>query len=223
MILIPHIANANGNLEKYIGKIRSAVLKAEKIVVPKLNISRQIDISFASIHKFLIPEDRIGGRTYTAGYIQIDLDVFDDNLSKDVIFEMLSHELAHAARWERNDEWTNVLFDEIINEGLATAFEEEIIQSLKTEYAQFFLKSVSFRTDVENEKIFIALRDKLDDKNYNYSDIFFDGKNDLPRWAGYSLGLYLVKKYLKITDKSVVDAIADKYSDFRVVLGQDNA
>jgi len=218
MILIPHIANANGNLEKFSERIQNAVKRAESIVVPRLEISRQVDISFAAIPQFLIPEDHIGGRTYTSEYIQISVDPSSEDIHEDTFFEMIVHELAHAARWAKNDEWMNTLFDGIINEGLATAFEEEMVQDSKIQQPQFFLKTVSLRTDADNEKILASLWEELGDKSYDYGAIFFDGKDNLPRWAGYSLGLYLVKKYLKLNEKPLKDALTDRYSDFRVAL-----
>ena len=218
MFLIPHIATANGNLERYATKIRSAVGRAEEIIVPKLNIARQIDISFAAMYQFLIPEDHIGGRTYTSEYIQVAVDPAADDISEDIFFEVISHELAHAARWGKNDERMLTLFDGLINEGLAVAFEEEIIMNNQIATPQFFLQSVAGRSDAENEKILAVLSNELDNERYDYDAIFFDGREDLPRWSGYSLGLHLVKKYLSVTNKTITDALADKYSDFRVVL-----
>ena len=48
--------------------------------------------------------------------------------------------------------------------------------------------------------------------------VFFTGDDELPRWSGYSLGFYLVKKYLEKTGKKIEDVFADKYDEFRVVL-----
>jgi hypothetical protein len=45
--------------------------------------------------------------------------------------------------------------------------------------------------------------------------VFFNGNDELPRWAGYSLGYYLVKKYLTKTGKKIEDAFADKYADLK--------
>ena len=39
--------------------------------------------------------------------------------------------------------------------------------------------------------------------------------DELPRWAGYSLGYYLVKRYLERTGKKIKEAFFDKYADFR--------
>jgi hypothetical protein len=216
-ILIPHLSNANANLSKHTTKIQNATKRAEKITVPTLNITKQIDISFASIGKFLIPEDHIGGRTYNSHFIQIDIDNSAPNISENTIFEMLSHELAHAARWQKNTEYTNTLFDGIINEGLATVFEAEITKNTPSKRL-FFLKTIIKRTEKENAHIISLLSTQLNNKYYNYEELFFSGnkKTGIPRWAAYSAGYDLVKKYLNTHNKTISAAIADKYSDFQI-------
>jgi len=41
---------------------------------------------------------------------------------------MVAHELCHAARWGKNDEWINSLFDGMISEGIATYLEAEFVK-----------------------------------------------------------------------------------------------
>ena len=129
---------------------------------------------------------------------------------------MLIHELCHAARWGKNDEWINTLFDNIINEGIATYFEAEFAKDRNEK--QFFIKTILERSDEENKRILDKLRNQLDSNRYDYDMIFFNGDNELARWSGYSIGFYLVKKYLEITGKKIEDAFADKYIDFRIAL-----
>ena len=81
-----------------------------------------------------------------------------------------------------------------------------------------FIKTILERSDEENEKILEKLRSQLDSNYYDYDTIFFNGSNELPRWSGYSLGYYLVRKYLKKTGKKIEDAFADKYADFNAVV-----
>lgn len=108
------------------------------------------------------------------------------------------------------------MFDGLIFEGIATYFEAEFVKDRKEK--QLFVKTVLERSDEENEKILEKLRDQLDSNYYDYDTIFFNGNDKLPRWAGYSLGYYLVKKYLDKTGKTIEDAFADKYTDFRLAL-----
>ena len=74
------------------------------------------------------------------------------------------------------------------------------------------------RPDEENEKILEKLRDQLDSSYCDYDMIFFNGNDELPRLSGYSLGYYLVKKYLEKTGKKIEEVFADRYVDFRTAL-----
>lgn len=137
----------------------------------------------------------------------------EEKLTKSKMTEMLVHELCHAARWGKNNEWMNTLFDGLINEGIATYFESEFAKNLEDKTV--FIKTILGRSDEENKKIFEKLRDQLESSSYDYETIFFNGNDELPRWAGYSLGYYLVKRYLEKTGKKIEEAFFDKYADFR--------
>ena len=162
----------------------------------------------------IIPEDGVGGRTRTSDFIEFAID--EKRTTENSIAEMIVHELCHVARWGKNGEWMNTLFDGIINEGIATFFEAEYVgdQEKKT----VFIGTILERSDSGNEAILDVLRGQLDSKTYDYNAIFFDGNDKLPRWSGYSLGYYLVKKYLEKTNKKIEDAFDDKYAEFRIVL-----
>jgi uncharacterized protein YjaZ len=105
----------------------------------------------------------------------------------------------------------------MIFEGLATTFEEEAIRDNDIKTSNHFLSEMKKRNDTENGRILDILRPQLPNKDYNYHQIFFDGckKLDIPRWSGYSVGYYLVKKYLKQNNKKASDIFADKYDDFK--------
>jgi hypothetical protein len=95
-------------------------------------------------------------------------------------------------------------------------FEAEFVKD-KSEKT-LFIKTILGRTDEENERILEELREQLNSNYYDYDTIFFNGNDKLPRWSGYSLGYYLVKKYLEKTGKKIEKAFADKYIDFRTTL-----
>lgn len=208
------LTEANGNLLDKKEMIKTAVKTAEKYVFPKLKIDWDIDILVTNRIPMIIPENGAGGFTFSADFIRIIID--DEKATENLISENVVHELCHAARWGKNDEWIKSLFDGLIFEGLACVLEDEFASnnSEKT----LFIKTILERSDEENEKILAVVRDKLDSNEYNYDEIFFNGNNKLPRWAGYSLGYYLVKKYLEKTNKRIEDAFADKYADFKIVL-----
>ena len=209
------LTEANGNLSGEKDMIFEAVKEAEKYAFPKLSIDWNIDLLVTNrLRDILIPEDGVGGRTHTSDFIEFAVD--EKKATKALISEMLVHELCHAARWGKNDEWISSLFDGIISEGIATYFEAEYAKN--REEKTTFIKTIIRRTDEENKTILSELRDRLNSNSYNYDEIFFNGNKKLPRWAGYSLGYCLVKKYLEGTGKTIEEAVADKYADFRIVL-----
>lgn len=208
------LTEANGDLSDKREMIKSAVKTAEEYVFPKLKIDWDIDVLVTNRIPMIISENGAGGYTFTADFIRIIID--DKKVTKNLISENIVHELCHAARWGKNDEWIKSLFDCLIFEGLACVLEVEFVKD-KTEKS-LFIKTILERTDDENKKILDLLQDKLDLNEYNYDEIFFNGNDKLPRWSGYSLGYYLVKKYLEKTNKKIEDAFADKYADFNAVV-----
>lgn len=208
------LTEANGNLLDKKEMIKTAVKTAEKYVFPKLKIDWDIDILVTNRIPMIIPENGAGGFTFSADFIRIIID--DEKATENLISENVVHELCHAARWGKNDEWIKSLFDGLLFEGLACVFEDEFANNNPEK--TLFIKTILERSDEENEKILAVVREKLDSNEYNYDEIFFNGNNKLPRWAGYSLGYYLVKKYLEKTNKRIEDAFDDKYADFKIVL-----
>lgn len=209
------LTEANGSLSNNKEMIIDAVKAAEGYAFSKLKIDWDIDLLVTNrLYDIIIPEDGVGGRTRTNDFIEFAID--EEKATESLISEMVAHELCHAARWGKNDEWINSLFDGVVSEGIATYLEAEFIKD-RTEKT-VFIKTILERSDEENEKILEKLRSQLDLNYYDYDTIFFNGSNELPRWAGYSLGYYLVKKYLKKTGKKIEDAFADKYADFRAIV-----
>ncbi len=208
------LTEANGNLSDKKEMIENAVRAAEKYAFQKLKIDWDIDILVTNRIPMIIPENGAGGYTFSADFIRINID--DKKVTENLISENIVHELCHAARWGKNNEWTKSLFDGLIFEGIACVFEAEFVKD-KSEKT-LFIKTILERSDKENEEILAEVHDRLDSNEYDYDKIFFNGDNKLPRWSGYSLGYYLVKKYLEKTDKKIEDAFADKYAEFKIVL-----
>ncbi len=209
------LTEANGNLASSKETIEAAVKRAEEYAFLKLKIGWDIDLLVTNrLYDIVIPEDGVGGRTRTSDFIEFAIN--EEKATECLISEMVVHELCHAARWGKNDEWAGLLFNEIINEGIATYFEAEFAKESRE--MTHFIKVVLGRADEENEKILRGIGGRLDSDIYDYGDIFFKGNDILPRWAGYTVGYYLIKKYLKMTGKKIEEVFANKYEDFRVVL-----
>lgn len=209
------LTEANGNLSSNRKMIMDTIKTAEEYVFSKFKVDWDIDLLVTNrLYDIIIPEDGVGGRTRTSDFIEFAIN--EEKATKNLISEMVAHELCHAARWGKNDEWINSLFDGMISEGIATYLEAEFVKD--REEKTFFIKTILERTDEKNKKILEELRGQLDSNHYDYDTIFFNGDNELPRWSGYSLGYYLVKKYLEKTGKKIEEAFADKYTDFRIIL-----
>lgn len=208
------LTEANGNLSDKKEMIENAVKAAEGYAFPKLKIDWDIDVLVTNRISMMIPENGAGGYTFTADFIRINID--DKKATENLISENVVHELCHAARWGKNDERIKSLFDVLIFEGLACMLEAEFVKD-KSEKS-LFIRTILEHSNEENEKILEELREQLDSSHYDYDTIFFTGNDKLPRWSGYSLGHYLVKKYLEKTNKKIEDAFADKYAEFKITL-----
>ena len=171
------LTEANGNLLGKKEMIKTAVKTAEKYVFPKLKIDWDIDILVTNRIPMIIPENGAGGFTFSADFIRIIID--DEKATENLISENVVHELCHAARWGKNDEWIKSLFDGLLFEGLACVLEDEFANNNPEK--TLFIKTILERSDEENEKILAVVRDKLDSNEYNYDEIFFNGNNKLPR------------------------------------------
>ena len=162
-----------------------------------------------------IPQNGIGGRTYHSRLIVVALDKSQHEPSEDFIFETVCHELSHSLRWEKVPEFAETLFDSMVMEGLAVVLEEQAMNQSDYELRQFFLTEVR-RTKLKEINTMIAvLNDKFDDTEYDYETIFFSGNDLLPRWTGYKLGYYLVKRYLSKTKQTIEQATLASYEELR--------
>jgi uncharacterized protein YjaZ len=79
---------------------------------------------------------------------------------------------------------------------------------------QFFLREMQKTSQTEIDKMIAVLKDSFEDKAYDYNKIFFTGDDVLPRWAGYKLGYYFVKQYLRQADQTIAQATLSSYKDF---------
>ena len=131
------ITRANGNLDSKVETIKKAVKEAEQYAFPKLKIDWDIDLLVTNrLYDIIIPDDGVGGRTQTSDFIEFAID--EEKATENLISEMVAHELCHAGRWGKNDEWANSLFDGVVSEGIATYLEAEFIKD-RTE-KQYLLK-----------------------------------------------------------------------------------
>ncbi|XMB33684.1 DUF2268 domain-containing putative Zn-dependent protease [Candidatus Saccharibacteria bacterium oral taxon 955] len=213
-----YIANANQTFTNAeITIFKNATQKAEDFISATFaQFDYEVDVIIAT-SSFILPtiaEDGIAGKTLHSRLIILSLDKNQHEISEGFIFETICHEMSHSLRWEKLPEYAETMFDGMILEGLAVALEEEAMIKTGQQDKQFFLKEIQETPRAEIDKMITVLKDKFEDKIYDYNKIFFTGDDILPRWAGYRLGYYFVKQYLCQTDQDIVQATLASYKDF---------
>ena len=213
-----HIANANQNFTaREFSILKNAAKKAEAFIsaiFQQFNYEVDIIITTPSFILPTIAEDGIAGKTLHSRLIVLSIDKQQRKISEDFVFETICHEMSHSLRWEKLPEYAETMFDGMILEGLAVVLEEEAMVKTGRQDKQFFLKEIQKTPKAEIDKMIAVLKDKFEGKVYDYNKIFFTGDDILPRWAGYRLGYYFVKQYLRQTDQNIVQATLASYKDF---------
>jgi uncharacterized protein YjaZ len=211
-----HIINANGALDKFLPQIKRAVEHADRYAVPRLNIDKEIDVIFRipGMSGFYIPEENIGGRAENNQLVQIVINNDAKKLDESLIFQTLCHELCHVIRYRKFPKYDLRLSAGIISEGLATVFEEISLIENKLKNTGYFLLEVQNTTNFN--VIYDKIKSDFDSKHWDSRKYFFEGdkKLKLPRWSGYKVGYYLIKKYLESSGADIVDAIGTPVDDF---------
>lgn len=213
-----HIANANEKFTKLeIATIKNATISAEKFISDNFNFDYDVDLVVTAPSLLLnaIPEDGVGGRTYNSHLIVLVIDKQQKTVSESVVFETICHEMSHSLRWEKLPEYSRTLFDGMILEGLAVVLEERAMETYEDDEKQLFLKEVQGTSKSTIDSIISYLVDSMQSEQYDYDTIFYTGNDTIPRWAGYKLGYYFVKKHLKESGSTVFEATLDSYSKFR--------
>jgi uncharacterized protein YjaZ len=102
--------------------------------------------------------------------------------------ETIVHELAHALSPFAKSEAP--IGDWLILEGLAENFKDFILPGNQSDWTRAVSEKEAFR-------IFDEIKNILEENDFNkYSEIFF-GTGKYPLWAGYTIGYYLIRNYLK--------------------------
>lgn len=216
-----HIANAARQFTSDEERIiRSAVDSAWDFLDKHFKIDYDIDLIVTEPLYILptIPEDGITARTFKSDFIMLSIDKSQHEISEDLLFEIICHEMAHSLRWSRVPEFANTLFENTIMEGLAIVLEEGALKESGKRNQQYFLTAMQETSKPTIDAILHEFRDRLHGERYDYEKDFYTGDNILPRWAAYSLGYYLVKEYLNKTGDSIFDATIASYSAFRKIL-----
>jgi len=198
---------------------QSAAKAAEGFISDTFEFDYDIDIIITAPSFLMktIPEDGIGGRTYNSRLIILVVDKEEAEISEDIVFEFICHEMSHSLRWEKLPEYSDTLFKGMVLEGLAVVLEEKALSETKRTQKQFFLAEMQKTDETMIQSIISELKDKLDGDQYDYEKTFFTGDDKLLRWAGYRMGYYLVKQYLEQTGETIERATLASYDKFKGV------
>ena len=114
-----------------------------------------------------------------------------DEWTPKVLANSVAHELNHTIFYYNHyDDFENyTLLDEMVMEGLAENFREQVVDSEQSPWAGALKKEEAFLI-LENLKDKLFLKDKDLIK-----DVLF-GNNKYKKWTGYSVGYWLARKYI---------------------------
>lgn len=139
----------------------------------------------------------VGGYCPSADFIQLSIDPSNRKFVRNpsgALARSFAHEPHHAARIHAGINVTHRTFLEyIVSEGLVDQFVYEITGRLPV-----WNKPLS---PPEMDRLFkmVEKNGKTSMTDKDYEEWFLTGSREknIPRWAGYSLGLYAVRRYLK--------------------------
>jgi len=192
MSLQTHILTSSVGVKKYKKEIELAVANVVNSIEKILPIG-DIDVVFYDNPEFTIRELGIGGFTPIANTVFIYFDPRNPNLEKSIkkdIEYTIAHEINHAIRFRTPIE-KETLLEAAISEGLADHFAVQITGSEAAEWTR------SLSEEKEKEML-ERMRVEWDNVPYDHNSWFYGSETkDIPRWAAYTIGFNLVKRYLE--------------------------
>lgn len=201
-----YIANASGALTPQLDKIQSAFSRATATCFELFQIDN-IDILCTNESEAVIPEIGMGGFTVDKHLIYFPVDASKE-LDEDEMYATLCHEFHHAKRYYGPGRG-KTLFDNMVCEGLATCFEEEV--SKGTAFLPNHLKALSYKLLLEQKVL-----SHFDDTGYNHYKWFIeDDSNELPRWTGYTIGYHIIHNYITAHNKKASELVLETSDTIR--------
>lgn len=173
------------NEKRLVNTIKEILDLCSDIVNKKIYIFIFPNSDYRSIKKL----DGISGFNPYKNAISIAL--YKTKRWKKALKETIAHETAHASSCIVYASENTTLGDALVLEGIAEHFKEAKLGKGRAPWTK-----VITRNQIIN--IFKELKPKLNKKDdyFTHSEVFF-GTGKYPHWAGYSIGYYLIQKYLK--------------------------
>lgn len=201
------IANVTGSMDGLLDRIKSAHQRATKTASDLLGID-DVDVVCVADASRAMKEIGVGGftpnRHLVYVYINPDFDVAESE-----IYATLCHELNHARRYD-GEGYGKTLFESMIFEGLATAFEAEASKG-----DSFVVHELEARSDTL--RLIDQTKQEFKSTDFDYLSWFVsDNDKKLPRWTGYEIGYYLVRQYMKKTNKKASELVLETSTSFNL-------
>lgn len=193
--IIIKLPNASKTLSRQINQIARITVKKVRGIIKFDDI--KIVIKKSKNSKTLQDIDGVGGYCPSADFVELSIDLNHPQFLKSpkkVIEKSLIHELHHVARNQAGIKLSKETFlENMFSEGLADQFVFEMTGSLprwiidisKNNKTKLFKKAKKY------------FNKKITKQNYNKWFTKGSSESDIPKYAGYALGLDLVRRYLK--------------------------
>ena len=218
--IIPHVLNADSYLDDFLPAIEKAIARAKQIAYKELDITWPIDLVITSGIPEINGAEGVGGRTCNESVIIINIDTIC-NPSSTLIYQIICHELCHAAKegFNPNDD-CEILFDDLIHEGFAIYYEKHL--STKQKSVRDSVKIITNVSETQAHKLLKKMPPLSQHwGEYDASSILGDGiKAGYGHWAGYKIGYFLVCQYLQKTRTSFISALHDGNIKYRQKLSE---
>ena len=212
--IVPHIMSSNGdldNIEKVI--LTGAIADVEQFFNSHYVIDRHIDVAFSrGFYRLAIVEDGIGGRCFTDSCIVIGFSQ-SDTPPRSIIAEMLCHEVAHATRWNLNDQYSGAFIYDAIFEGLAICIQEQFALDHSPSTTFLNVMHRRYQDEAFNARLIKGTRPVWHMDHFDHNALFYTGNKQLPRWAAYSLGYFIVKQAIEQSGKDIFTLLDANYED----------
>lgn len=207
-----YVLQGDGSLNHYSALVEKNASLAVKKIEKKIPVA-DVDIVFYDHPAGAIPELGIGGYSPNPHTVLVSLDPNFKNFRQTVdiqIERILAHELHHCARATKVG-YGKTLLEALITEGLADHFDTEVTGKNPQPWDKAL-------TDKQIVKYLNLARKEFNRETYNHHAWFYGSKEEnIFRWTGYSLGFWLVGKYLeKNPDRKPSRLYAVKAKEFKV-------
>ncbi len=188
-----HVLNKSKRLNPLLDLINES-LKTGLEKIQKVLPVDTIDIVVEDNPNAAIPETGVGGYAPTAHIVNICINPNFAGLKEKIKYEIestLAHELHHCARESALGDPRRNLLEALVTDGLADHFDIEICGGEPRPW------SIAVKDEILG-KLLEKARKEFNNNNYNHKVWFFGSEDEeIPRWAGYSLGFHIVQEYLK--------------------------